>query len=200
MDHTYYLLPTGFVFVLAYYIMSSIPSTEKTAATLVHFFRIFPPYNIGEGFINISVNYFSINILDGNLSYFAWTVTGRNLTYMACQVLVYFSSVLLTEVGVFRAVHGAFVKKYLSFTTRTHKGAAVLQQEEQEEEGGEKEDEDVVAERATVRSGDPRDYMLYINDIQKTYSSPLALGGAPKYAVRGIDLVCAAGERFGTYN
>jgi ATP-binding cassette, subfamily A (ABC1), member 3 len=40
---------TGFVAVMAYYIMVSIPSTKETGETLVWVFRMFPPYNIGEG-------------------------------------------------------------------------------------------------------------------------------------------------------
>ena len=159
---------------------------------MVHIFRIFPPYNIGEGLINISVNYFSIYVLEENTSYFAWEVTGRNLTFMASQMVVYFCIVLLTEVGLLRAVYSVLVKKYVTSTTNTHGGAAALHQEDDDE------DEDVLAERATVHSGDPNDFMLFIKDIKKTYSSPLALGGKPKYAVQGIDLVCAAGERFGT--
>lgn len=37
----------GFVFVMAYYIMLSIPKTEAAAIEAVKFFRLFPSYNIG---------------------------------------------------------------------------------------------------------------------------------------------------------
>ena len=39
---------TGFVFVLAYYIMISIPETRDFGAQIVNFFRLFPPYNMGR--------------------------------------------------------------------------------------------------------------------------------------------------------
>lgn len=39
---------TGFVFVLAYYIMISVPETHELGTQLVNFFRFFPPYNIGS--------------------------------------------------------------------------------------------------------------------------------------------------------
>ena len=182
---------TGFVFVLAYYIMVSIPSTAATAAALVHVFRIFPPYNIGEGLINISVNYFNIFVLDSKTSYFAWTVTGRNLTFLAAQSVVYFSIILLSEVAYFRAVYTAIVKYIVTSTTKTATKDGVLELEQEDE------DDDVLEERQVVQSADPSDYILFIKNIKKTYSSLLSIGSAPKYAVRGINLTCAAGERFG---
>jgi len=181
---------TGFVFVLAYYIMISIPSTQETAESLVHFFRIFPPYNIGEGLINISVNYFNIQVLEANTSYFAWIVTGRNLTYMVAQCVVYFSIILLTEVSLFRYVYTAVVKYIVILTTERNSGSSKLSQ-------GEEDDEDIIAERQAVQSADPNDFILFIKNIKKTYSSLLPWNQKPKYAVRGIDLTCAAGERFG---
>jgi len=42
---------SGFVFVLAYYIMISVPETHDAGTKIVHFFRFFPPYNIGK-FLN----------------------------------------------------------------------------------------------------------------------------------------------------
>jgi ATP-binding cassette, subfamily A (ABC1), member 3 len=104
---------TGFVMVMAYYIMISIPATEVTGRRIVHFFRIFPPYNIGEGLINISAAYFQNNILDGNVSYLAWEVTGRNIAYMAAESVVYFSIILLSEAPWPRDfMH--FIERYLS--------------------------------------------------------------------------------------
>ena len=180
---------TGFVFVMAFYIMISIPSTRETAESLVHFFRIFPPYNIGEGLINISVNYFDIYVLEGNTSYFAWEVTGRNLAFMIAEMLTYFLIILMTEWTFFRKVYGEIVKKYVQYTTEGNNGSFELGQDE--------EDDDVAAEREMIKTANPNDYILYINDIKKTYSPPVLLGGSCKYAVRGIHLACAAGERFG---
>lgn len=169
--------------------MISIPSTRETAEKLVHFFRIFPPYNIGEGLINISVNYFNIYVLEANTSYFAWEVTGRNLAFMTLEMYIYFSIILLTEVDLYHTLRGKFVKIHISLTTQQNNKSFELSQGE--------EDDDVVAERETIRRGDPNDFIIFIDNIQKTYSSPFACGGKPKYAVRGINLACAAGERFG---
>ncbi len=36
--------------VLAYYILISVPDTAYIGRRIVHFFRFFPPYNIGKSF------------------------------------------------------------------------------------------------------------------------------------------------------
>ena len=88
---------TGFVMVLAYYVLVNIPKTKSLGQSLVHLFRFFPPYLVGEGLINISTTYY-LNVLDGqNINYFAWKVTGRNLTFMTLEAVGYFSIILLTE-------------------------------------------------------------------------------------------------------
>ena len=70
---------TGFVAVLAYFVMSTIPTTQDAAAVVVNFFRFFPPYNIGEGLIAIATNFFTNTLLGGNGSYFAFKVTGNDV-------------------------------------------------------------------------------------------------------------------------
>ena len=67
---------TGFVAVLAYFVMSTIPTTQAAASQIVHFFRFFPPYNVGEGLIAITTAFFQNTLLGENISYFSFTVTG----------------------------------------------------------------------------------------------------------------------------
>lgn len=67
---------TGFVAVLAYFVMSTIPTTQEAAEKIVHFFRFFPPYNIGEGLIAIATAFFENTLLSAKISYFSWTVSG----------------------------------------------------------------------------------------------------------------------------
>jgi len=88
---------TGFVFVLAYYVLINVPKTRNLGLALVHFFRIFPPYLIGEGLINLSTTYYVNKLQGGSLSYFDWTVTGRNLVYLSVEAVGFFAAVLLTE-------------------------------------------------------------------------------------------------------
>ena len=101
---------TGFVAVLAYFIMVSIPSTQSLGNSLVHFFRIFPPYNIGEGLINIAANYFSNELLGQKTSYLSWKVSGRNIVHLAIGTVIYMAIVLLSEATWIRKI-GYFLEK-----------------------------------------------------------------------------------------
>jgi ABC-type multidrug transport system ATPase subunit len=105
---------TGFVMVLAYYIMISVPDTQAAAKVLVHVFRFFPPYNIGEGLINMSTAYYQIHVLQLDISYFDWKVTGRNIVFMFVQAIGYFGIVLLTESAILRL----FTRRCLLFMYR----------------------------------------------------------------------------------
>ena len=67
---------TGFVAVLAYFVMNTVPTTQEAAQKIVHFFRFFPPYNIGEGLISIAAAFYGNTLLGSKISYFAWEVTG----------------------------------------------------------------------------------------------------------------------------
>lgn len=198
---------TGFVTVMAYYIMISIPSTKSLGETLVHIFRFFPPYNIGEGLINIAAAYFSNELLGEQVSYLSWKVSGRNIIHMIVETVVYFTIVLLSEANWIRQI-GYWIEKMI-FVTGEYQQRLL----QQPEAGGSSiGDEDVLAEAAVVRSyrssldpigSSPTDghdikeeYMLVLRDIVKTYPPTLLLG-QPKRAVRGMNLACAAGERFG---
>eukprot|EP01031_Cornospumella_fuschlensis_P019565 gene19565-23969_t len=88
---------TGFVLVMAYFVMFNIPETKDAAVVLVHIFRFFPAYNIGEGFINLSTTYFENSILGGNRGPFEWNVCGRCLVFMFAEAIGYGLIVILTE-------------------------------------------------------------------------------------------------------
>ena len=74
-----------------------MPSTKDAGEALVHLFRFFPPYNVGEGLINLSTSYYEQEILEADASCFDWEVTGRNLFFMLLQAVGFFAAVLLTE-------------------------------------------------------------------------------------------------------
>jgi ABC-type lipoprotein export system ATPase subunit len=93
---------TGFVFVLAYYVLILIPKMKATGEYLALWFRYFPPYLIGESLINLSEIYYSNLLTRRKVSYFSWNVAGRNLTYMLLESVFYFSFVLLTEFPLLR--------------------------------------------------------------------------------------------------
>jgi hypothetical protein len=204
---------TGFVTVMAYYIMISIPSTKSLGETLVHLFRFFPPYNIGEGLINISAAYFSNELLDEHVSYLSWRVSGRNIIHMVVETAVYFTLVLLSEANWIRQI-GYWIERMV-FVVGGYQQQLLLPGAGVGGVGAASSlvlDEDVLAEAALVKDyhtplHDPsgpapaghsqkEEYMLVLRDIVKTYPPTLLLG-QPKHAVRGMNLACAAGERFG---
>lgn len=177
---------TGFVTVLAYYIMISIPSTKSLGEKLVHFFRFFPPYNIGEGLINISAAYFSNELLDDHVSYLSYKVSGRNIIHLVVETGVYFTLVLLSEANWLRQI-GYYLERKIFELGGYQIPPSLLPI-----------DEDIEAETKLVAQYPDHntDYMLVLKNIVKTYPPTLLLG-QPKHAVRGINLACAAGERFG---
>mmetsp|Transcript_200 Transcript_200/g.364 ORF Transcript_200/g.364 Transcript_200/m.364 type:complete len:2007 (-) Transcript_200:174-6194(-) len=174
---------TGFVAVMAYYIMVSIPSTEEDAEQAVYAFRMFPSYNIGEGLINLSAAYFANNILYRNVSYLSWEVTGRNIVYLICESVGYFGIVILSEAPWPRRVIHWLERKMVDFSEPAPPCAATP-------------DEDVINEANRVSAATHDEFTLLLRNIEKTYPSPILCGNA-KHAVRGINLGCAAGERFG---
>ena len=176
---------TGFVAVLAILIMQSLPETEDAAKVMVHIFRVFPPYVIGEGFINLATTYY-LNIYFAKKSCFAWGVVGRNLAYLALEALGYFALVLLCESPVFRRVYN-YVGKL--------RARMILKSMEQSQKHYEP-DLDVLSEMKALEKACPKKYSLYVSNLTKVYP-PAFLSTAAKYAVRGISFGCHDGERFG---
>jgi ABC-type polysaccharide/polyol phosphate transport system ATPase subunit len=188
---------TGFVAVFAYFIMISIPSTQHLGQQLVHLFRMFPPYNIGEGLIAISSAYFENNILGNNLSYLGFYVTGRNILYMTCEAIGYFCFVLLTESTYVRNVYSRIEKIVTQIVIRLSRADPSTSKEE---------DSDVISEgtHAETIVQDTKllkQYPLVVKNLVKTY--PPSFGDTlknkiqPKRAVRSVSLACSMGERFG---
>lgn len=179
---------TGFVFVLAYFVMNAIPFTHAYAATLVHFFRFFPGYLIGEGLISVSVAYLRIKLasLTGRTSqvnFFDWTVSGRNLTFLFVESIGYFLLVLLTELPLIRRLLYC-IEVYRS--KRAGAPPAPLHPT----------DLDVRQEEELCEREDPVRFSLFLRDIKKTYP-PAFFESKPKFAVRGLSLAIPIGERFG---
>jgi ABC-type lipoprotein export system ATPase subunit len=106
---------TGFVMVLAYYILINVPTTKAAGELLVHFFRFFPTYNVGEGLINLSAAYYYNAILGRNQQYFDFEVTGRSIIFMAMEAVGYFLIVLLTEFSPLRNFGHWLERKRISF-------------------------------------------------------------------------------------
>ena len=96
---------TGFVMVMANFIMRSLPKTRDTAAVLVQIYRVFPSYNFGECLINVSNAYYR-RVVQGRDSprwqAFHWKVGGRSLALMALEIPAYFALLMVIESGAWR--------------------------------------------------------------------------------------------------
>eukprot|EP00981_Chlorochromonas_danica_P000854 scaffold204_cov208-Ochromonas_danica.AAC.1 len=134
---------TGFVLVLAFYVMDSIEETQPAAEALVHLFRFFPAYNIGDSFINLSTSYYENTILGEDVGPFDWEVCGRSLVFMFLEAIGYGCIVLLSESSTIRVWMG----KYNSYQARKYGPPPPPKNEI---------DDDVKAEEETVRKYDTR--------------------------------------------
>jgi ATP-binding cassette subfamily A (ABC1) protein 2 len=206
---------TGFVMVLAYYIMINVPSTRHVGLHIVHFFRFFPPYNVGEGLINLAVTYYRTEIEHKHVNYFEWEVTGRNIVFMLVEAVGYSLAVLLTEHPHLRRLGHFLESKRVTLIVpppppRNGVDRDVAEEQERVRHiqiGGARGNHSYQAVSAgtsevelgslqnTVTTEEPACALL-LRDLVKTYP-PGLLGGAPKHAVRGVSLACSDGERFG---
>lgn len=77
--------------------MQNIPLTVEAGKRLVHFMRFFPPYNIGEGLIAITLAFVQVAYFGVDINYFSWEVAGRPIVLMFVEAVGYFAIVLITE-------------------------------------------------------------------------------------------------------
>lgn len=163
---------SGFVAVLAIIIMQNIPTTASAANTMVLFFRVFPPYLIGEGFLNLSSAFFANLVYDGpTQSYFEWEVTGRVLCFLWVEAVGYFGIVLLLETAWF-----------VNLVHKVERWQALYWMPDIIDHV--QEDSDVLAEKERVAESVPDEHVLYVRGLRKTYP-PSLLGGKAKHAVKG---------------
>jgi ABC-type multidrug transport system ATPase subunit len=180
---------TGFIAVLAVLIMESLPETAATAEVLVKVFRMFPPYLLGEGFINLAEAFYVNLIVQGGegeqLLYFEWRVGGRCLAYMAMEAAGYFAIVQLSESRLYRFVRRAIRRSRIDLKQLQKSAGADVTA-----------DTDVMEEHDRITRNGPSQYSLYLRGLAKAYP-PAFLGAQPKLAVRGVSFGLHDGERFG---
>lgn len=82
---------------------SSLKKTMKFAERAQHFFRLFPPYLLGDGLIKVSSEFYIREVMGIERSRWgvlAWDVAGMGICYMFLEAAVYFAVVLLVEYGL----------------------------------------------------------------------------------------------------
>ncbi|CAM9219255.1 unnamed protein product [Choristocarpus tenellus] len=141
---------TGFGFVVAYAVLASIKKTQDFAEQLIHVFRMFPPYLLGDGLIKLSEEYYMREVLGqfqvGGV--FGWEVAGREMVYMLLEAVGYLSAVLAVEYSLAAGVRSWLdnLRLCLSGWKRQHL-LNIL-----EESQGIDEDQDVKEERYRVEA------------------------------------------------
>jgi len=88
---------TGFVAVNSQLILSNLETTKDLAKTLEPLFRTWPAYNLGDGFLNLSSNFWETQIFDESRSPFRWEVCGRQLALLYGLSFPYFCWLMLLE-------------------------------------------------------------------------------------------------------
>lgn len=152
----------GFVAVNGYYIMTTLEQTRSLAATLLPFFRCWPSFNVGDGFIRLSQAYWERQILGVEKYPLDWDVTGLPIVLLYSQSVPYFLTLLFLEYsadGGSGGFIGRIIRKisavYTSLILRTYgitKNAEGISVKLDDHFGQEfREDEDVIKERNFVR-------------------------------------------------
>ena len=88
---------TGFVAVNAYFIMDSIESVRDLAEALRPWFRSWPAYNVGDGFIMMASAFWENKVKERNKNPFDWDVCGKTLLILYVLSIPYFILLLLLE-------------------------------------------------------------------------------------------------------
>lgn len=208
---------TGFVAVNAYFIMTTIESTQNVAEGLRPVFRLWPAFNVGEGFIGLATAYFEREILSTGKGSLDWDTTGKSIALLYGLGPFYFTCLLMLEYSQDGGSGGAlgrllrdFRAKWDSMVLRRHgivheNGQLLLEDGLDDDDV----DEDVVQEASRVATL-PNLYKstpVFLKGIWKVFppstnrllkccmSSKKGLG--PRRAVRGLSLAVQEGEIFG---
>lgn len=213
---------TGFVFVNTFFILRRIESTKNAAEFLVHWFRLFPAFNVGEALVNLSSSFYWREIVGINTFPFDDDVCGNSIKHMVISMFSYALSHFLIEKTVYGGGGGKVGKTLRNagrtITTfklrlngvRNVKGKLLLRDGLDDDNGGDgeaigaEEDEDVAREREFVNSNfdelkKDSNSAIVLKDLWKVYPPPFgaAFCGQPKRAVRGLTTCVKKGEIFG---
>ena len=94
---------SGFVFVIAHFVMSTLPSTQDADRVLVHLYRLTPPYVFGEALLTLSSAWYQNELVAGEelgvsrVSVWDYDVAGRSLVVLPLEAAAYTLLLLLLE-------------------------------------------------------------------------------------------------------
>lgn len=179
---------TGFVAIIAHFIMSQIPKTANAASVLQKIFRLFPQYCLGEGMINLAAQDLveTLNFGDKKGA-FDWDITGLPITYMLIEGLAMFALVMILQCNVLQHMWERLVGTAdrfvlnLSNKNKTHVVSS--------HNNNKNDDVDVIKERELAHSEKGlRDAAVCLRKLRKEYNRT-GKERVRKIAVRDLDLV-----------
>jgi len=195
----------GFALVIVNYILTFIESTKDVNKSLVHMYRIFPPFCFGEGLMQLS----AMNLVDQlkgatkERTGWEWDATGRDLFCMLIEGLVLFIIVLGIDTRLFSVLATKIKSLFGKNELKEKENGKDLATEEKNESGVAElsaSDPDVLAERKLVydimKSGKiPSNIEILLQDLTKVF--PKTRKTPEKVAVDHLNLTVPKGECFG---
>jgi ATP-binding cassette subfamily A (ABC1) protein 3 len=194
---------TGFAFVVASFVMAAIERTKQLNRVLIHFYRWFPPFNFGEGLINLSKLDFEADFRGKAQNPFKWEVLGRPLLLMLLEAGFFLAVTIAIDRDVIRLVWswlGGFWKRHVPRVPASYRHLAsqiapmVFEDAPSGRTSKPQEDADVAAERSRVESGAADDDIVLVKNLSKTY---VISSQPPKLAVADLCLGIPPGQCFG---
>ncbi|KAK9833394.1 hypothetical protein WJX81_001382 [Elliptochloris bilobata] len=191
----------GFVAAVGSYVMQMMPQTRAAQRVLVHFFRVAPPFLLGEGLLELTkYNYFSgmagarqlaatiqtAAVPTSDAGVWAWDTIGRPVALLVLEAAAFSALTLALD---WDSRHHAMQRR-LAVARRA--GRRLCRALARRLPNVEAEDEDVVAERARVLGGGAAGDAIALRHLRKVFPGP-----PPKVAVADLCLGIRAGERFG---
>eukprot|EP01060_Flectonema_neradi_P038639 TRINITY_DN817_c1_g1_i1.p1 TRINITY_DN817_c1_g1~~TRINITY_DN817_c1_g1_i1.p1 ORF type:complete len:1922 (+),score=363.69 TRINITY_DN817_c1_g1_i1:42-5807(+) len=187
-------LVTGFVLVIASFILDELDSTRDINAKLKYINRLVPSYCLGEGIINLS----SIGIDDVfgyETSPLDWDTTGVQIMYMALTTPIYILAIILLERMPTLRFRDLFVKdKRMKKASESAGGDAEQRVGLMDSVHNFDEDPAVAQERIDIENGREGD-LVTVKELRKVWPAP-RLTGRPKVAVQSLSFGVQRGELF----
>ena len=214
---------TGFVLVNLDFVMraSLDPSVVRLATRLAVFYRLFPPFLLGEGLVKIATSEFAFSSggtkdensswLDGFTgvpdapSALAWDRAGRPIVLLLAESLGYFALRLAMRSEFqfgkkTRRKPGPARTRGVSRPPHDDGAAERTQRESSNRRRDFEEDADVAAERVAVANAPPGTYDVVLENLTVTYASSRRRGAGASSSAAAVDSLAFGvrrGERFG---
>lgn len=177
--------------------MGTIQSTKAGNAAAKPFYRLLPPYALGEGLINLASRPLQDVISGKHTNALSYNVVGRNLLYLACEAAGYYIINMCIELRVVQRAAG-WCKRFV----RTRIMKSIDNYDEPSEYALADEDIDVRDERIRVANNlrnKSSDDLLTVHHLRKQFPDiPICTRKSKiKVAVNDLSLSIPRKECFG---